>query len=93
MNAFRLISDVKPDEYGDPIAWQDKCSPLILVDATGPVTYATSNPRKRGLVERARESGTLLFAWAGRYSTDVFEVDDLDRAAEGLGQGMVEAIA
>lgn len=87
---FRTVTSVPETEYGDPIPWKDKCSPLIFVGADGSLACAGRYvDDRRQILERAtHEEGVLLFAWAGRYSTDVFVVDDLARANKGLtGRG------
>jgi hypothetical protein len=86
MNEFPQISTVEIGNYGDPVAWRDSCSPLILIDPTGPIAQAGRGVgERRELIRRAQAGeGTLLLAWTGQYSTTVFVVDDYERALDGL---------
>lgn len=77
------ISGVERNGY-DPVSWQDPCSPLVYVKGDE-IRQATGVTDKRELVREARDNGgLLLMPWVGRWSTTVFEVDDHERALDGL---------
>jgi glutamine amidotransferase-like uncharacterized protein len=83
--ALPKISGVERESYGDPVPWKDETSPLILI-GTDEIEYASKTvTARRAIVRKAQATGgVLLLAWAGRYSTAVFEVDDHERALDGL---------
>jgi hypothetical protein len=84
---LRRVSSV---ERNAEIPWSSPKSPMILV-AGREIVFATDTPGKRILVRRAGE-GVLLFIWEGTYRSDVFVVDDAERAAAGL-TAHAEAVA
>lgn len=79
----RRVTGVELRATYDVIEWQEPTSPLIRV-RDGIPTFAKGTLDKRKMVDAHEDGDVLLFAWAGRYSTDVFLVDDLDRARRGL---------
>lgn len=80
---FRTL-DSSDLEYPLGIRYMKK-SPLILVKADGVSTYASNQGDKDKIVESFNEEeDLLLFAWAGQWSTDVFQLSkaDLDKHYE-----------
>jgi hypothetical protein len=55
-------------------------SPLILIKATGEVSYGNSRGEKDGIEAAYSETrgDLLLFAWAGEWKTDVFSLKRAD---------------
>jgi hypothetical protein len=84
---LRRVSSVERDTA---IPWTSLKSPMILV-AGREIVFATDALGKRELVRRAGE-GVLMFVWEGTWRSDVFVVDDPERAAEAL-HGDAETLA
>lgn len=54
-------------------------SPFILIKKNGESTYANSRGDKQYLIEQFNEKkDLLLFAWSGRWRTDVFQLSKED---------------
>lgn len=77
-NFRRFDSESKPD-FAIRLA---RNSPLILVKGDGDALFAKSQGDKDALVAQFNEStDLLLWAWAGQWSTDVFQLTAADLAA------------
>ena len=82
---MRKISEVQFASHGDPVAWQSRRSPFILIRSDGTVEADHTLTGKRRLLAAAEEPGSQLpLPWVGQHSTDVFIVDDYVRAERGL---------
>lgn len=75
-NLRTLPSDVSLDLRGDAALT------LILVKATGEVTFGNTVRNKDTIVEQFDDQADLLMlAWTGRHKTDVFRVERSELAA------------
>ncbi|MEU5429628.1 hypothetical protein AB0H73_29120 [Streptomyces olivoreticuli] len=70
-------------EAGFP--WRGQTVTLIRIDAQGVVSQATRITDKRALLAQAGPKDLVLAAWPGEWRQDVFFVDDLKAAREGIG--------
>jgi len=75
-----LALDLHGDDYKR--LRKDAKSPLILIKADGSVMYAKQATAKDKLIAQYNEAAgdRLLWAWAGQWSTDVFQIAATDDA-------------
>ena len=78
VNIFRVLDD----DVSHLCIRNNRLSPLILVKADGTMTWGKSRADKDAIVQAFDPAvDTLLWPWAGEYSTDVFKLSkaDLDK--------------
>jgi hypothetical protein len=64
------------------IPWRTRASALIVLRPQGP-SYAHTLGEKQVAIRLAVAEGCpVLLAWTGRYSTDLFQIDDLPRVEQ-----------
>lgn len=74
MNEFRDLDHI---EY--PLVIREmRCSPLILVKKSGEISWASGRIDKDAVIQQFTDGDTLLFAWSGKWSTDVFKLTKED---------------
>lgn len=71
---------------GKDFPWLDDMTPfIILSDQRSLISQAKTQPQKLLAMQDLRENDIVLAAWPGKYSQDVFLVDDLDEPKRALG--------
>jgi hypothetical protein len=74
----------KASQVMDTLPWESRLVALILIQ-DGTITFANGATEKREIARQAAaKGGTLLAAWPGQHSQDIFLVDDLEAACEYL---------
>jgi len=68
------------------IPWESKLCPFIRITQAGEVRQAKTIQQKIDLFAGLGEGDLLLIAWPGKWSQDVFVVDDWNRATDVLAR-------
>lgn len=72
--SFRSINDDAP---ASEFLRSSNICPMILIKANGTAVYANSPAEKDELVKEFNDQeDLLLWAWAGKYRTDIFRLDN-----------------
>lgn len=58
--------------------FNSKTSPLIKIDTKRNITYYTTKAQKLTAIKEAKKSDKFIIAWSGQWSTDVFNVSEID---------------
>ena len=77
-------SALRHTSVADHVPWRAPDVTFLLISAAGRIRQAKTITEKRAMLDSAGPEDCLLLAWPGRYSQDVFWIDDRDRAASGL---------
>lgn len=71
---LRTFNENSPLEY----CFAYKTSPLIKITKKGEISYYNSENEKISALKTRLKNDKFIIAWAGKWSTDVFEVNEFD---------------
>jgi hypothetical protein len=81
---FDTSSLRRTSDSGGVFPWRDRDVPFIHISASGVIRQAQGIVEKRTMLKEAGKDGCLLAAWPGQWRQDIFVIDDLVAAEQGL---------
>lgn len=81
---FDTSSLRRTSDASDAFPWRNRDVPFIHIASTGKIRQAQRIEEKHQMLDAADDNDCLLAAWPGRWSQDVFVIDDREAAKQGL---------